>query len=178
MVGLAHRENPRKPAPYHAGRDRETHRRIGFARGNGLKHSDLSTAGRQPVHGRKTICPRPGVFRRSGFSKPFGAETPYRSRPGLCPDGKTPRCEAGCLTIVSESKMPRRRALCGGKSGTGQRRKRHNRISGHERPGATRRLHPPLLKTAWYRRGSRAAYPCVRSIAGGNPRRARNGPQG
>lgn len=59
MVGLAHRENPRKSAPHHAGRDRETHRRIGFARGNGLKHSDLSTAERQSDHGRKTTNPRP-----------------------------------------------------------------------------------------------------------------------
>ena len=57
MVGLAHREDPRKPALYHAGRDRGTHRRIGLAGGNDPKHSDLSTAGRRPVHGRKAISP-------------------------------------------------------------------------------------------------------------------------
>lgn len=94
MVGLAHRENPRKSAPYHAGRDRETHRRIGFARGNGLKHSDLSTAGRQPVHGRKATNPRPKgnlssagsvssqrifrTLRRRGPVSPLAGITPER----------------------------------------------------------------------------------------------------
>lgn len=194
MVGLAHRENPRKSAPHHAGRDRETHRRIGFARGNGLKNSDLSTAGRLHVHGRKTICPRPkGNLPTDGRQSVLGREcfaaadfqNHSAPRPRIAPGrdcartARHPAARRGVLQSYRNRKCPygRRRVLCGGKSGTGQRRKRHNSMSGHERPGTTRRLHPPLLKTAWYRRGSRAAYPCARSIAGGNPRRARNGPR-
>ena len=192
MVGLAHRENPRKSAPHHAGRDRETHRRIGFARGNGLKNSDLSTAGRQPVHGRKATNPRPkGNLPTDGRQSVLGREcfaaavfqNHSAPRPRIAPGrdcdrtARHPAARRGVLQSYRNRKCPgggRYAAASPGQDRGGN----GNRMSGHERPGTTRRRHPPLLKTAWYRRGSRAAYPCARSIAGGNPRRARNGPQG